>query len=92
MDHRIRHRALLQLLTLALILLAQPIDAASQKRNQSGVLMNGKSLSDGDAQWAADPEKGWVRAGERQKASSATKEKSKGNSGKQRNSDSKNRF
>jgi hypothetical protein len=54
--------------------------------------MNGKSLSDGDAQWAADPEKGWVRAGERQKASSATKEKSKGNSGKQRNSDSKNRF
>jgi hypothetical protein len=91
MGYGTRHHALLQLLTLALILLAHPMEAASQKRTKAGALMSGKSQSDGDAQWTADPEKGWVRAGERQKAGNVRKEKSKVNAGKPRN-DSKNRF
>ncbi len=58
----------------------------SQPGGQTKSHMSDKGSSNTNAQWSADPERGWVRAGERyqQHEESQTKEKPKQNRGKQK--------
>jgi len=58
----------------------------SQPGGQAKSHMSDKGSANTNAQWSADPERGWVRAGERyqQHEESQTKEKPKQNRGKQK--------
>jgi|KBSSwiStaDraftv2_1062776.scaffolds.fasta_scaffold574245_2 hypothetical protein len=65
---------------------------AGQKKNSSAASSNKKAMEKNDAQWSADPERGWVRADERRKSSDSdrapvgagynSKQKSKGKANK----------
>ena len=58
----------------------------SQPGGQAKSHMSDKGSANTNAQWSADPERGWVRADERhqQHEESQTKEKAKQNRGKQK--------
>jgi len=42
---------------------------AGQKKNSSAASSNKKAMEKNDAQWSADPERGWVRADKRRQSS-----------------------
>ena len=76
---------------LAFCLTHSPAHAGQEKKGsqpggQAKSHMSDKGSSNTNAQWSADPERGWVRAGERyqQHEESQTKEKPKQNRGKQK--------
>lgn len=45
---------------------AQQSDKRSQRGGEASTHMSGKGSSNSNAQWSADPERGWIRAEERQ--------------------------
>lgn len=61
-------------------------DKGSQYGSQAKSHMSEKGAANSNAQWSADPERGWVRAEERHQGydESRTKGKSKQNHGKQK--------
>ena len=70
---------ILAALTLAIMkLVAQNVEAAP-KGSKAEAHMSDKGHTDTNAQWSADPEKGWVRAEERQRLRDDKKENSKRN-------------
>jgi len=60
-------------------LLAQNAEAAPPKGGKAEAHMSDKGRANTNAQWSADPEKGWVRAEERQRLRDDKKENSKRN-------------
>ena len=60
-------------------LLAQNAEAAPPKGGKAEAHMSDKGRANTNAQWSADPEKGWVRAKERQRLRDDKKENSKRN-------------
>ena len=60
-------------------LLAQNAEAAPPKGVKAEAHMSDKGRANTNAQWAADPEKGWVRAEERQRLRDDKRENSKRN-------------
>jgi hypothetical protein len=71
--------AILAALTLATMkLVAQNVEAAP-KGSKAEAHMSEKRRANPNAQWSADPEKGWVRAEERQQLGGDKKEHSKRN-------------
>jgi hypothetical protein len=65
---------------------AEPGDKGSQRGGQAKSHMSSKGSANSNAQWSADPERGWVRADERQQRrdESQATGKSKQNRGKQK--------
>jgi len=61
-------------------------DKGSQRGGQANSHMSDKGSANTNAQWSADPERGWVRADERhqQHEESQTKDKAKQSRGKQK--------
>ena len=61
-------------------------DKGSQRGGQANSHMSSKGSANSNAQWSADPERGWVRADERQQRQdeSQATSKSKHNRGKQK--------
>lgn len=61
-------------------------DKSSQRGSQANSHMSSKGSANSNAQWSADPERGWVRADERQQrqGESQVTGKSKQNRGKQK--------
>jgi hypothetical protein len=59
------------------VLVATNIEAAPPKGSKSAAHMNVKDNKNTDAQWKADPEKGWVRADERRQLHKERKEDAK---------------
>ena len=69
---------ILAALTLASMkLVAQNAEAAPPKGGKAEAHMSDKGRANTNAQWSADPEKGWVRAEERQQIRDDKKENSK---------------
>jgi hypothetical protein len=69
---------ILMALTLASMkLVAQNAEAAPPKGGKADVHMSDKGRANTNAQWSADPEKGWVRAKARQQLRNDKKENSK---------------
>ena len=69
---------ILAALTLASMkLVAQNAEAAPSKGGKAEAHMSDKGRANTNAQWSADPEKGWVRAEERQQIRNDKKENSK---------------
>jgi hypothetical protein len=66
-------------------------DKGSQRGGQANSHMSSKGSANSNAQWSADPERGWVRADERhqQHEESQTKDKAKQNRGKQKGNGAK---
>jgi len=60
-------------------LVAQNAEAAPPKGSKAEAHMSDKGRANTNAQWSADPEKGWVRAEERQQHRDDKKENSKRN-------------
>ena len=52
-------------------------DKGSQRGGQANSHMSSKGSSNSNAQWSADPERGWVRAEERQQRQDESRETSK---------------
>lgn len=70
---------ILTALTLATMkLVAQSVEAAP-KASKAEAHMSDKGRANTNAQWSADPEKGWVRAEERQQVRGDKKENAKPN-------------
>ena len=76
---------------LAFCLIHSPARAGQENKGaqpggQAKSHMSDKGSANTNAQWSADPERGWVRAGERhqQHEESQTKDKTKQNRGKQK--------
>jgi hypothetical protein len=66
MDKQKASIALFAVLTLATsALIPDKIEAAPPKGGKAGAHMSDKGRANTNAQWSADPEKGWVRAEER---------------------------
>jgi hypothetical protein len=80
-------------LTLGFILLpTQNMEAGSPKGGKTGAHMSVKGRANTNAQWSADPEKGWVRADERHQIEKDKKESVKRNQiNRKGNSSKKNR-
>jgi hypothetical protein len=71
---------ILAALILASSILAPPnSEAAPPKRGKAGAHMSDKGRANTNAQWSADPEKGWVRADERHQIEKDKKENTKRN-------------
>jgi hypothetical protein len=70
---------------------AEPGDKGSQRGGQAKSHMSSKGSANSNAQWSADPERGWVRAEERQQRrdESQATGKSKQNRGKQKGNGAK---
>jgi hypothetical protein len=70
---------------------AEPGDKGSQRGGQAKSHMSSKGSANSNAQWSADPERGWVRADERQQRrdESQATGKSKQNRGKQKGNGAK---
>ena len=67
-------------LTLASMkLVAQNAEAAPPKGGKADTHMSDRGRANTNAQWSADPDKGWVRAEERQQIRDDKKENSKRN-------------
>ena len=66
-------------------------DKASQHGRQANSHMSSKGSANSNAQWSADPERGWVRADERQQRQHEAQAtgKSKQNRGKQKTNGAK---
>jgi hypothetical protein len=66
-------------------------DKGSQRGGQANSHMSSKGSANSNAQWSADPERGWVRADERQQRhdESPANGKSKHNRGKQKGNGAK---
>lgn len=60
-------------------LLAQNAEAAPPKGGKAEAHMSDKGRANTNAQWSADPEKGWMRAEDRQQLRDDKKENSKRN-------------
>jgi hypothetical protein len=56
---------------------AEPGDKGSQRGGQAKSHMSSKGSANSNAQWSADPERGWVRADERQQRHEESHETSK---------------
>jgi len=81
---------ILTALTLASMrLVAQNAAAAPPKGGKAEAHMSDKGRANTNAQWSADPEKGWVRAEERQQLRDDKKETSKRNHVKRKGNGSK---
>jgi hypothetical protein len=70
---------------------AEPGDKGSQRGGQAKSHMSSKGSANSNAQWSADPERGWVRADERQQRQDESQAtgKSKQNRGKQKGNGAK---
>ena len=69
---------ILAALTLASMkLVAHDVEAAPSKGSKAESHMSDKGRANTNAQWSADPEKGWVRAEEREQLRDDKKENSK---------------
>lgn len=76
--------ALLPCFTSAAVEAGQEKGGATDRGGKASAHMSGKGVGNSNAQWSADPEKGWVRADERHST-----DKSKKNTGKPKDQNTK---
>jgi hypothetical protein len=83
--------ALLRCFTSAVVEAGQEKTAPSNRGGKASAHTSGKGIENSNAQWSADPEKGWVRADERHKLRDErhSTEKSKKNGGKPKDQNTK---
>ena len=80
-------------LTVALIITApRGAEAQPSKDGSAGVPMSTKGRGNTNAQWSADPEKGWIRADERHRLKNAKQADSKDTRGKRKGNGAKKTF
>jgi hypothetical protein len=83
---KISNAGIAVLLMAALVSMAHQVEAASEKRSETGPKAASKDWPDTSTQWKAHPEKGWVRAGVESEFRKGKKQRSNGDDTRRNNS------